>query len=79
MTTTVILDDNIHSAATAIATRQRITFSDLVEKALRQYLTEYKSEPSAGVPLPVFRGDGRQAGVNLDDMGSVYDKMDGIP
>ena len=30
------------------------------------------------VPLPTFKGDGLQPGVTLDDMGTVYDRMDGL-
>ena len=78
MRTMVVLDEKLHKRAKAHAARRGLTLSTLIEEALRVRLSSSRERPSKRpVRLPAFRGDGLQPGVNLDDMGSVYDRMDG--
>ena len=73
------LDDKLHRDARAYAAKHGITLAALVEEALRLRLAKRSSTKSSGrLRLPTFRGDGLQPGVNLDDMQTVYDRMDGV-
>jgi hypothetical protein len=76
--TIIALDENLHRRAKAFAARQGTTLAALVEEALRLRLSRPESARRAAAPLPTFKGDGLQPGVTLDDMGTVYDRMDGL-
>ena len=76
--TIIALDENLHRRAKAFAARQGTTLAALVEEALRLRLSRPALARRAAVPLPTFKGDGLQPGVTLDDMGTVYDRMDGL-
>ena len=78
MRTIIRLDDDLHRKAKAFAARTGTTLTALVEEALRARLARPEGKRRAPVRLPTFRGDGLQPGVNLDDMGTVYDRMDGV-
>lgn len=75
----VLLDDDLHREAKAYAARHGTTLTALIEEALRLRLAGLE-RPGARrkVRLPTFRGDGLQPGVTLDDMSTVYDRMDGV-
>ncbi|RPJ55127.1 MAG: DUF2191 domain-containing protein [Acidobacteria bacterium] len=75
----VKLDDKLHRDARAYAAKHGITLAALIEEALRLRLAKRMS-PKSSEPLrlPTFRGDGLQPGVSLDDMETVYDRMDGV-
>ena len=73
------LDDSLHRKAKAYAAQHGTTLAALIEEALRLRLaTAAASQRRKQVRLPTFRGDGLQPGVTLDDMGTVYDRMDGV-
>lgn len=79
MRTMIVLDDQIHRRAKALAARRGLTLSKLVAEALQRLLRNERPQGRrAPVRLPTFRGDGLQAGVDLDDLSTVYDRMDGL-
>jgi hypothetical protein len=77
--TMVILDDEVHRSAKAYASRRGTTLSSVIEEALREKLSTRRGRrPAHRVKLPTFRGDGLMPGLSLDDMGTIYDRMDGL-
>jgi hypothetical protein len=75
----VNLDDELHREARTYAAKHGSTLSALIEEALRLRLAKREKRAArARLRLPTFRGNGLQAGVSLDDMKSVYDRMDGL-
>lgn len=76
--TIISLDENLHRRAKAFAARQGTTLAALVEEALRLRLARTEPARRGAVALPTFKGDGLQPGVSLDDMGTVYDRMDAL-
>jgi len=79
MRTTIRLDDDLLRRAKQRALDSGRTLNAVIEDALRAAL---QREPTArsGRPLnlPTSGGGGTLPGVDLDDMSSVYDIMDGI-
>lgn len=78
MRTIINLDEALHRKAKAYAARHRTTLARLVEEALRARLAPVRGARRGTVELPTFKGDGLQPGVTLDDMSTVYDRMDGV-
>ncbi len=79
MRTMVKLDDKLHRRAKAYAAEHGTTLASLIEESLRLRLARRGGKRTASPdPLPTFRGDGLQAGISLDDMDAVYDRMDGL-
>ena len=78
MRTIINLDDDLHRRAKAFAARIGTSLTALVEEALRLRLAQPSARQKGRVRLPTFRGDGLQPGVSLDDMDTVYDRLDGI-
>lgn len=78
MRTIISLDDELHRRAKSYAARHRTTLTALVEEALRARLAERRGKRRPQVRLPTFKGEGLQSGLSLDEMGTVYDRMDGI-
>lgn len=79
MRTMVKLDDKLHREARAYAAKHGTTLAALIEEALRLRLTKReRTKLNRRVSLPTFRGDGLQPGISLDDMETVYDRMDGV-
>jgi hypothetical protein len=76
--TIIALDEDLHRRAKAYAARQGTTLAALVEDALRVRLARQPPARRGPVCLPTFKGDGLQPGVTLDDIGTVYDRMDGL-
>jgi len=75
----VCLDDKLHRRAKTYAAKHGLTLARLIDEALRLRLSRrQKSGRPKELTLPTFRGDGLQPGVSLDDMKTVYDRMDGI-
>lgn len=79
MRTIISLDDALHRKAKAYAARHGTTLAALVEEALRARLAPAAARQRPPVTLPTFKGNGLQPGVNLDDMGTVHDRMDDVP
>ncbi len=79
MRTMVILDDKLHREAKTYAAKHGTTLTALIEEALRLRLVQHRTERNRkSVDLPSFRGDGMQPGISLDDMDSIYDRLDGL-
>jgi len=78
MRTMVNLNDRLHREAKAYAATHGTTLAALIEESLRLRLAQ-RGERKIAQPfeLPSYRGDGLQAGISLDDMDAVYDRMDG--
>lgn len=78
MRTMLVLNDDIHQQAKEYASHRGKTLSFIVEEALREKLSG-RQGPSRRrrVRLPTFRGDGLMPGLSLDDVGTIYDRMDG--
>jgi hypothetical protein len=41
-------------------------------------LAERRVKRRPPIRLPTFKGEGLQAGLSLDAMGAIYDRMDGL-
>ncbi len=79
MRTTVNVDEQVLAEAKQLAARTGRSLSALVEDALRQALAR-RPAPAHGRPtLPLFGGDGLQAGVDLDDSAALLDLLDAAP
>ena len=78
MRTVITLDDELHRRAKAHASRHGMTLAALVAEALRARLARPRTGRRPDIDLPTFAGEGLAPGVTLDDMGSVYDRMDGL-
>jgi hypothetical protein len=76
--TIINIDDDLHKRAKAYAARIGTSLTALVEEALRLRLARPSARRQGRVRLPTFRGDGLQPGVTLDDMDTVYDRLDGV-
>ncbi|HVT46657.1 MAG TPA: hypothetical protein VHD57_02630 [Vicinamibacterales bacterium] len=76
--TIITLDDELHRRAKSYAAEQGTTLTGLVEEALRARLAERRARRRPAVRLPTFKGKGLQEGLSLDEMGAIYDRMDGL-
>jgi hypothetical protein len=78
MRTTVRLDEHLLSEVKRLAAEERTTLTALLEQALREMLARRKQRHDhVRVPLPSFKGEGLQPGVNLDDSSALLDLMEG--
>ena len=75
MRTTVDINDELLRVAKSHAARHRRTLKAVVEQALRQFLAGPASTVVDGPPIPVFRGQGMQPGVDLTDNAALEDLM----
>jgi hypothetical protein len=79
MRTMVKLNDRLHREAKAYAAKHGTTLAALIEESLQLRLAQRGQRKIAQpIELPTYRGDGLQAGISLDDMDAVYDRMDGV-
>jgi hypothetical protein len=78
MRTIINIDDDLHRRAKAYAANIGKSLTALVEEALRIRLARPAIRKRGEVRLPTFRGDGLNPGVSLDDMDTVYDRLDGL-
>jgi plasmid stability protein len=78
MRTVISLDDDLHRRAKTYAASHGTTLSALVADALRARLARPVGARRSAVELPTFKGRGLAPGVSLDDMSTVYDRMDGF-
>jgi hypothetical protein len=77
MRTTIRLDADLLSRAKRTAQESGRTLTAVIEDALREALARGRAEPKrARARLPTFKGDGLLPGVDLDDNGSMIDRMD---
>jgi hypothetical protein len=78
MRTTIRLNDRLLDEARRFARRTRRTLTAVIDEALREKLGRARTRrPSASSPLPTFKGQGLQPGVDLDDTAALLDLMDG--
>ena len=79
MRTTIRLDEAILKAAKRLALESGRTLGETVEDLLREALARRRTSapPPRARPLPVFRGNGLQPGVDLDDTAGLLDRMEG--
>jgi len=79
MRTTVRLPDELYRQAKARAADAGVTFTQLLEDALRLVLrerTDSAEEPGTYEVRPLRAGQGLQPGVDLNDQASLLDIMD---
>ncbi len=78
MRTTVRLDDSLSRQIKRLAAEEQTTFTALLEQALREMLQARKGRGDGKrVPLPTFKGQGLQPGVDLDDSAALLELMEG--
>jgi len=78
MRTVITLDDELHRRAKAYAARHGTTLAALVADALRARLARKAATRRTPVVLPTFKGQGLAPGLSLDDMKTIYDRIDGV-
>ena len=78
MRTIISLDDDLHRRAKSYAAEHGTTLTALVEEALRVRLAERRGKRRPPVRLPTLKGEGLQSGLSLDEMGTIYDRTDGL-
>lgn len=77
MRTTVRLDDHLFTAAKRYAAKTGQTLTEVLSDALREVLArKRRGEDAACVRLPTFKGQGLQAGIDLDRTAALLDVMD---
>ena len=77
MRTTIRIDDALLVEAKTRAARSGRTLNEVVEEALRQSFAAREPAGSGRLALPVFAQGRLRPGVDLDDMASLLDVMDG--
>ena len=75
MRTTIDINDALLRAVKARAARDHKTLKETFEQALRAFLAN-PAPVAIAPPLPVFRGQGMQPGVDLTDNAALLDAMD---
>ncbi len=76
MRTTIRLSDALLQQLKKLAIEQNRTLNSLIEEAAREKLARSRRTATAGrVKLRTFRGQGLQAGVDLDDSASLLDLL----
>jgi hypothetical protein len=79
MRITIRIDDQLHAEAKKWAAEQGTTLAAVIEDSLRQALARWKPAPRRKrFRMIIFRGEGVQPGVDLDDSASLLDRMEGI-
>ncbi len=77
MRTTVRLDDDLLVQIKQFAAEQSMTLTAVLELALREMLARRERlRDERRTPLPTFRGNGLQPGVDLDDSAALLELME---
>lgn len=72
MRITIRLDDDLLRRAKSHAVENRTDLAQLLDQALREFLSRRKDLAARErVPLPSFRGNGLQPGVDLNDSSAL--------
>ena len=79
MRTTIDIDDELLRVAKAHAADQRKTLKATIEQALREFLAGPGYAVPDAPPIPVFRGQGVQPGVDLTDNAALEALMSAEP
>ena len=69
--TTIDINEELLRAVKAHAAGERKTLKVTIEQALREFLADPPHTVADAPPLPVFRGQGVQPGVDLTDNASL--------
>ena len=77
MRTTIRLDDQLLKKTKQLAAKTGKTLTAVIEDALRETLArQQENDQREPVKLPVFQGQGLQAGVDLDDSAALLELME---
>ena len=76
MRTTIDINDELLRAVKAHAAGERKTLKATIDEALREFLVDPRPEVASAPPIPVFRGQGVQPGVDLTDSAALAGIMD---
>ncbi len=76
MRTTIQLDNYLHESAKQYAFQKGVTFTSLIEEALRDKLYLKSIEPNAHITLKTVGGNGLHRGVDLKSNASILEMMD---
>ena len=77
MRTTIRLDGELLSEAKQLAAQSGRTLNAVIEEALRESLARrQKAKKRRRIRLPVFKGRGVKAGVDLDSSAALLDLME---
>lgn len=77
MRTTIRLDAQLLTEAKKVAAENRTTLTALIEDSLRERLARRNTpRRREKFRFPIFKGDGLQPGVDLDDSASLLDRME---
>lgn len=77
MRTTIQLNDQLHQLAREYAVMHGKTFTAVLEEALREKLLKRDKKPSSKrISLKTVKGQGLQAGIDLDNNAGLLDLMD---
>ena len=79
MRTTIDVNDALLQAVKTHAAHKHQTLKETFEEALRAYLARPSPSPTETPPIPVFRGQGVQPGVDLTDNAALRAIMDAEP
>ena len=76
MRTTIDVNEELLRAVKVYAAEERMTLKATIERALREFLAGPAASFASAPPIPVFDGQGVQAGVDLADGAALRDIMD---
>lgn len=77
MRTTIRIDDQLLAQTKQLAAKTGKTITAVIEDALRETLARQReNDRRKPVALPVFHGQGLQAGVDLDDSAALLELME---
>lgn len=79
MRTTIDVNDELLRAARAHAVGEHKTLKATIEQALREFLAGPRRAAADAPPVPVFRGEGVQPGVDLTDNAALEALMNAEP
>ena len=79
MRTTIDINDELLRALKAHAVGERKTLKATLEEALREFLAGPRTGVADAPPIPVFRGQGLQPGVDLTDNAALERIMNAEP
>jgi hypothetical protein len=76
MRTTVSLDDQLLQQAKQLAVTTGRTMSQVLDDALRVFLSKQSAESRSVIDLPAYGGSGLQPGVDLEDRDALAELLD---
>lgn len=79
MRMTIDINDELLRALKVYSAGRRMTLKATIEQALRELLASPEGSGGGAPPLPVYRGQGLQPGVDLTDNAALEALMNGEP